>query len=65
MLAQAHAPERVVGILLEDQVDAVLGGLDVLLEVGVVDLVLHAQRHLLNFFYRETRETVKVRGVVP
>src|SRR4028118_2216287 len=64
-LTQVHAPYRVVRTFLEYQPRPVPSGLDVLLEVGVVDLVPDAQRAILGFLDREIRETVEVRGVVP
>src|SRR4028118_1238929 len=64
-LTQVHAPYRVVRTFLEYQPRTVFGGLDVLLEVGVIYLVPDAQRAILGFLDREVRETVEVRGVVP
>ena len=63
-LPQTHALDRVVRSLLEDQARPVFGGLDVLLEVGMIDLLPYAPSHLFGILHREARETVKVSRVV-
>ena len=59
-LSQAHALDRVILALLEDQARPVFGWLDVLFEIGVVDLVPDAQGRVSGLLHGEARETVEV-----
>ena len=63
-LAQAHALDGVILSLLEDQARPVLRGLDVLFEVGVVDLFPDPQGLVRGLLHRELRETVEVGGAI-
>src|SRR5215212_8436799 len=64
-LPQPHAHHRVVLSLLEDQMRPVPGRLDVLFEVGVVDLIPHAHGEVGGLLDGEFGETVEVGGAVP